>query len=298
MDRLAALEAFLRVAESASFAEAARWLQVAPSVVSKRVSDLERDLGVSLFRRTTRSVSLTDEGRRLQLHASAILTTLDQARRELGREAAEPRGRLRLAAPTSFGALVLAPVVCEFRAGYPQVEVELVLVDRPVHPAADGFDLVVDDTGRPADGVVARSLRPIARFAVASPGYLARHGSPRSPRELVGHDCIHYSELESGSRWPFRSRRGASLLARVRPVLTTNSGRVMLDAALAGQGIAVLPGFLVDAALARGDLLSVLDAWRVPPIAVVLAYARSAYTPLRVKLMRDFLLERLSDQVA
>ena len=294
MDRLAALEAFVRVAETGSFSEAARWLQVAPSVVSRRIVELERDFAATLFRRTTRSVSLTTAGESLLVRASEALAALEEARAELGQAAVAPRGRLRVSAPTSFGALVLAPAICDFREQHPGVEVELILLDRPVHPATDGFDLVVDDTGRPPEAAVARPLQPIARIAVAAPGYLRRHGAPRTPRDLSRHHCIHYSELESGGSWRFVSRRGVSVRVRVPAVITTNNGGVMRDAALAGQGVAILPRFLAEEALSSADLLPVLEKWTVPDVPLAVVHARSPYMPLRVRLVRDFLLERFT----
>jgi DNA-binding transcriptional LysR family regulator len=292
MDRFAALEAFVRVAEGQSFSEAARQLSLSPSVVSKRLSDLEHDLGATLLRRTTRQVSLTAAGEILLEHAGAALASLDDARRELGMEAASPGGRLRISAPTSFGSLVLAPAVCEFRRLHEDIRVELMLKDGPVNPATEGFDLALDDSSNPAPSAIASRLAAIARVTVASPEYLQRRGAPRMPRDLERHDCIHYSELESGSSWRFRRPRGGTMDVRVAPVLASNNGRVMLDAVRAGQGIAVLPAFLVREDLAAGSLRQCLSSWRIPEVPLVLLVPRSAYTPLRTRLMRDFLVER------
>lgn len=292
MDRFAALETFVRVAESRSFSEAARQLSLSPSVVSKRLSDLERDFGTELLRRTTRQVSLTAAGEVLLERAGSALASLDEARRELGMQATSPGGRLRLSAPTSFGSLILAPAVCEFRRLHEDTQVELMLNDGPVNPATEGFDLVLDDSSRPAQTAIASRLTAIARVAVAAPAYLRRRGVPRTPRDLENHDCIHYSEMERGTSWRFRRARGGSLDVRIDPVLASNNGRVMLDAARAGQGVAVLPAFLVRDDLAAGSLSLCLEAWPVPAIPLAVLIPRSAYTPLRTRLMRDFLVHR------
>jgi DNA-binding transcriptional LysR family regulator len=291
MDQLAALEAFVRVAETRSFSEAARALRLSPSVVSKRVADLERAYGAQLFARTTRRVSLTAAGQALLVHAGTALSALEDARQALGAETAAPRGRLRIGAPTSFGSLVLGPAVCAFRERYPQVVVELVLGDRGFNPAVEGFDLVLDDSDRPPQAFVARALPPIRRVACAAPEYLERLGAPRVPGDLAAHDCIHYSELESGVHWRFVDSRGRGQRVRVRAVLASNNARVMLDAALAGQGVVLLPLFVAASALKRGALVSVLSQWTVPSVSLALVYARSAFRPLRARLMLEHLLQ-------
>lgn len=293
MDRYAELEAFVRVVEAGSFVAAARRLGVSPPVVTRRVNELENRLGARLLQRTTRRLAITEAGQALHPRAIAALESLERADASVGEADRALRGHLRLSSPTSFGVRLLAPLLCEFRARHPGITLELLLNDRSVNPVAEGFDLVLDDSGHPPAGMVARPVATLRRLLCASPEYLARRGTPEAPRDLADHECIHYRYLESGANWVLH-RDGHSARVRISPAFSTDSGHVMLSAALHGSGIAILPSFLAQEALDGERLRIVLPDWRAADIALLAIYAHRAYLPARVRALIDLLSERFA----
>ena len=208
MDQLAALRAFVAVAEAQSFSSAARALRIAKSAVSRQVSDLESDLGARLLHRTTRSLSLTEAGRAYFERATRILADLDDANRAVGELQAAPRGRLRISAPMSFGFLHLMPALSDFMARYPDVVVDLAMNDRFVDLVDEGFDVAIRIATLPDSSLIARQLAPARRVICASPNYLSTHGAPRSPNDLKTHACLCNSNLPSAREWRFVSPDG------------------------------------------------------------------------------------------
>src|SRR5215813_10384059 len=203
MDRLAAIEAFVRVAECGSFSQAAQRLHASKSVVSRQVGALEADLGVRLLHRTTRALTLTEAGRSYFERASRILADLEEANASVGQLQAAPRGRLRVSAPMSFGFLHLGPAVPDFLDRYPDVDIELVMNDRYVDLVDEGFDMAVR-IGRLEDSsLVARKLAPARRTVCAAPAYLQTRGTPVSPDDLEAHECLCYSNLGQSQEWRF-----------------------------------------------------------------------------------------------
>jgi DNA-binding transcriptional LysR family regulator len=293
MDRFAELEAFVRIVEAGSFVEAARQLGLSPPVVTRRLNDLERRLQVRLLQRTTRRLSVTEAGQELHPRAMAALESLDRAEASVAEAGTHLRGPLRVSSPTSFGALLLAPLLCDFRREHPEITVELLLNDRRVNPVAEGFDLVLDDSGDPPANMVARPVASARRLLCASPEYLARRGAPKTPRQLAAHDCIHYSYLESGSSWILESGK-RQIRVRVTPAFSTDSGHVMLSAALHGTGIALLPSFVAMDALNTGGLCVVLPKWRAPDLQLCAVYAHRAYLPARVRGLIDSMIARFA----
>lgn len=291
MDRYAELEAFARVVEAGSFVAAARRLGVSPPVVTRRVSDLENRLGVRLIQRTTRRLAVTEAGQALHPRAIAALESLEQAEASVGEGDRALRGHLRLSSPTSFGVRLLAPLLCDFRARHPGITLELLLNDRPVNPVAEGFDLVLDDSGHPPAGMVARPMATLSRVLCASPAYLAHRGLPKAPSDLAVHDCIQYRYLESGATWVLHGD-GRHTRVRISPAFSTDSGSVMLSAALHGSGIAILPRFLAQEALDAERLRIVLPGWRAADIAVRAVYAHRAFLPARVRALMDLMSAR------
>lgn len=295
MDRFAELEAFVRVVDAGSFVEAARQLGISPPVVTRRVNELESRLRVRLLQRTTRRLSVTEAGQAFHPRAVAALESLEQAEASVGEAGPALRGQVRVSAPTSFGVLLLAPLLCAFRAEHPGITVELLLNDRPVNPVAEGFDLVLDDSGDPPPSMVARPVATIRRVLCASPEYLARRGEPREPRELTAHDCIQYRYLDSGASWVLQDGKRQTRV-RVAPVFTTDNGQVMLRAAIEHGGIALLPSFLAVEAMNEGRLRCVMPGWRAPDIVLRAVYPHRAFLPARVRLLVEHLVAHFSTE--
>ena len=292
MDRLAALEAFVRVAECGSFSKAADRLHSSKSVVSRQVSALETELGARLLHRTTRALTLTEAGRSYFERAARILADLAEASASVGQLQAAPRGRLRVSAPMSFGYLHLAPALPDFLDRYPDVELELVMNDRSVDLVDEGFDMAVRIGTLEDSSLVARKLAPMRRTVFASPAYLQARGTPASPDDLKAHECLCYSNLGPSQEWRFVRPDGRPWPVEVHGRLHANNGDALRAAALRGFGLAVLPSFFVGRDLQSGALVSVLEEFMPQDSALYAVYPHARHLSPKVRAFVDFLAER------
>lgn len=252
MIKMDGIAAFVATAESGSISEAARQLGHAKSVISERLTELERSLGVRLVQRTTRKLSLTADGDGFLPRAQRILFEAREAASEIAERRDTLAGTLRLSAPVSFGVLHLGPALYAFLAEHPGIDLSLDLDDRFVDAAADGFDAVIRHGPVADNRLVARRLATTRRILVASPAYLERNGTPQSLACLHAHQGIVYTNREAD--WRFNGPEGWTVV-RPRAVIRVNNGLVMRDAALAGLGITLLPDFFVYSELAAGSLV-------------------------------------------
>ena len=292
MDRFAALEAFVKVAETQSFSEAARRLRSSKSAVSRSVGSLEAELGARLFNRTTRSLNLTEAGRAYFERVSRILADLDDADRALGHHQASPRGRLMVSAPMSFGFLHLAPALPDFLARFPEVDVELSLNDRFVDLVDDGFDVALRIGALPDSSLMARRIAPIRRTLCASPDYFQRRGTPQAPEDLRAHEALRNSNVARTQEWRFVDPDGKPALIQVSGRVSANNGDALRSMALAGFGIAHLPTFIVGADLRQGALVSALDRFIPQDLALSAVYPHSRHLSPKVRAFVDFLVDR------
>jgi DNA-binding transcriptional LysR family regulator len=250
--KLEGIATFVTVAESGSLSEAARRLRVSRSVVSERLVELERSLGANLLQRSTRKLSLTEDGAAFLARAVRIVRDVQEAAADLAERRGQLSGPLRIAAPVTFGRMHLGPALYPFLAKHPDIQLTLELDDRRVDAASDGFDAVIRHGPIADTYLVAWQLAASRRVLVAAPAYLDRHGAPRSPEELEGHRGIFYMH-RGGADWRF-AQQGETRIVRGRPCMVLNNGDMMRDAAIAGLGIALLPIFIVSAALKAGTL--------------------------------------------
>lgn len=292
MDRLAALEAFARVAETGSFSAAARGLGLSKSLISRQVSALEAELGARLISRTTRSLTLTEAGRGYYEQVARILAQMEEADLSVSQLQATPRGKLRVNAPMSFSLLRLAPVLPDFLALYPEIDVDLAMNDRRVDLLEEGFDLAIR-IGRLADSsLVARKLGPMRRIVCASPAYFADHGVPEVPADLKRHDCLCYSNADTVDEWRFSEPDGRPIAVEVKGRVRANNGDLLRVAALRGLGLVDLPSFLVGADIEAGTLVSVLQDFIRQDGGVYAVYPHARYLPPKIRVFIDFLAER------
>lgn len=294
MDRLEDLRLFTLVAEGRSFTRAAEKLGLSKSAASRRVAELETRLGARLFNRTTRHISLTQVGEGFYHRVSQILDSLEEAERSVVSQHAAPRGVLKLAAPMSFGVKHLADAIARFMDQYPEVEIDMDLSDRFVDLVEEGYDMAVR-IGRLKDSsLVARKLCPARIIVCASPGYLERQGVPQTPADLAQHHCLLYTGSANPEQWPFRAAPGSEevRMARVGGRLRANNGDALREAALAGQGITLLPSFIVGDDLAHGRLVPVLMEHTVSQSAVFAVYPASRHLSPKVRVFVDFLSSR------
>ncbi|NIF83677.1 LysR family transcriptional regulator [Comamonas sp. Tr-654] len=288
MDSFSGLESFVRAADLLSFAEAGRALGISASAVGKNVARLEQQLGLRLFHRTTRQVRLTQEGTLFHERCRRILDELHDARAAMQAAAEAPRGRLRVSLPT-IGYRFLLPVLPEFQARYPEVELDLDFNDHLVDVVEAGLDVVIR-SGELADSrLVARRLGPFRFILAASPTYLAERGLPLTPADLAGHSSLRYRFLNSGKleEWTLPG------LPAMPIALACNNMEAMLGAAISGLGLAYMPDFLARDALARGELQQVLAQQLTHSGQFSALWPSSRQLSPKVRAFVDFASERL-----
>lgn len=289
---------FAKVAETGSFANAATELGLSGPTVSKALRRLEARLGERLIHRTSRRFALTEAGRVLAVRAARILAEGEAAEAEAHASSTVPRGRIRLAAPMSFGLRHVAPVLPAFLAAHPEVSIDLRLDDRLVDLVGDGIDLALRIADLADSSLLARRLCPVRRWVVGAPAYFARRGTPRRPTELRDHACLGYTWLASGETWHFRDAAGVTESVAVKGPLSASNGDALTAALEAGLGVALQPDFLAWDAVRAGRLVTVLDDWFAPPLALHLLTQAGAPRPIRVTVLLDFLASRFNAAAA
>jgi DNA-binding transcriptional LysR family regulator len=295
MDKLQAMNAFTRVVATRSYAEAGRKLGLTRSAVSKAVSELERSLGARLLDRTTRRVSPTEAGLAYYERCVSILAQVEETEIQISRLHDEPKGVLKINAPMSFGMLYLAAAVADFMARHTDLHVELTLDDRFIDPLAEGVDVTLRIGTLTDSSLIARRLAPANRVLIASPDYLARHGTPQSPADLAQHRCLNYGHATFMQRWPL-TEAGKPISVPITAALSSNNGDVLRAAALKGNGIAALPTFMVGADIKAGRLAIVLPDNPPAPLGIFALYAPNRYLAAKTRVFIDFLVERFGPE--
>ena len=293
MDRLQGMKVFVRVAQDAGFAAAARELRMSPAAVTKHVSALEGQIGTRLFDRTTRRVALTEAGRVYLERCLECLQVLEDAEASVSELAKAPKGLLRVTAPVDFGEHLM-PVLAEVMSAHPDIAVDLRLSNRVVDLVEEGIDLAV----RVAPALDGRYVaRPLARSRLvfyASPQYLDRHGRPRRPEELPAHRCLVFAEPRPMEEFVFtRGRRKVRI--RLKPVLSTNSGEAFRAALHQGVGVGPMPSFLARRELDAGRIEPVLGDWSLPEYHVFAVYPHRRFVSPKVRVLVDALRARIGD---
>ncbi|MGY3452889.1 LysR family transcriptional regulator [Bradyrhizobium sp. USDA 4353] len=264
-DSLLNMKAFVATARGGSFSEAARQLGLAPSVVTKRVSQLEWSLKCKLMRRSTRRLQLTEVGERYLETMQHIVREYDEMAAGVKRSPDEIEGQIRIKAPGSPMAIDLCGLLASFQIKYPRVTLEAQLVDRTVNPVEEGFDIVLTMMPSSFHGVVEEPLLAFPRVLCAAPSYIARRGQPRHVRDLADHDCLVFAPM--GPVWTFDGKSGLTTVA-VRPRLVTNNNALLVEALSAGGGIAVVSRAAMTPRLQSGALVEILPEVLVPDLWV------------------------------
>jgi DNA-binding transcriptional LysR family regulator len=294
MNPVEEMQHFVRIVEAGSISAAAEQLGLAKSGVSRRLNQLEKRLGARLLNRTTRRSSLTDAGRSYYEGARKLLSQLEELDAQVSGGECALEGRLKLAAPLSFGLTHLAPAIEEFARLHPEVRIDIDFSDRQVDLVAQGIDLAIRIAELRDSSLRARRICPIRLMLCASPGYLAAHGTPETPDDLAAHQLLHY-DIGGGPVQRLGDGRGGELSVPVKPRLTANNGDFLRDMAIAGHGIVASPTFIVWQALALGELVPILEAYRPLPINAYAVYPQSRFLPRRARVLIDFLAERFGD---
>ncbi|MEH6577726.1 MAG: LysR family transcriptional regulator [Amphritea sp.] len=295
MDRLTAMRIFVRVVQTESFSAVAEEMRISQSSVSKKISALESYIGSRLLTRSSRKIMLSEVGSGYYEHCLSILADVEKAEVQAKGLTADPAGTLRISIPTIFGRLYIVPHISRFMDTYPNIKVDMKLLDSRVDLVGEGIDVAIR-IGQLADStLVARTLGVAYRTLVASDEYLKRHGTPQHPSELRQHNCLVYSLLSTQNDWHF-IEKGKEITVQVDGYFQANSGDVVQQMVLADQGIAFLPRWLVQEDIDAGRMLEVLPEYAPDAMPINAIYPHNRYTPLKVSCFIDFIQALFQDK--
>ena len=289
------MEVFVEVVRRDSFTRAADALDTSPANVTRYISDLEAHLRTRLLNRSSRKLSMTASGEALYERAKSILDDVAETEAVVSSATLQPRGRLRINAPLSFGVLHLAPLWPKFMALYPEVQLDVALIDRVANLVDEGYDMAVRIARGGQASYAARKLANSHNIVCAAPAYLAQHGTPATPQDLLRHRCIGYSYSASGDDWHLVDAQGQPHTVKVPCAMHTNNGDTVRAAALGGLGISWGPTFLIGADLRAGRLLPLLPGYHLPDIDVQAVYPSRRHLSAKVRVLIDFLAEQFQD---
>lgn len=293
MDRFQAMQVFTRVVEANSFTRAADALSLPRTTVTTIIQNLEKHLSVRLLNRTTRRLSLTPEGEVYLATARAVLAQIDDVERELSQAAAEPKGMLRVNATLGFGRNHVAPIAAAFCRRFPQVQMQLQLTVNPPPLTEDAFDVCIRFGEPPETRVIARKIASNRRLLVASPDYLRRRGTVKTPHDLAHHDCISIRHGdEAYGVWRLSKGRQVEAI-KVSGAMSTNDGDIAMQWALNGLGILMRAEWDVEKYLRSGRLRQVLEEYQTPPADIYAVYPATQQLTGRVRSFVDFMAESL-----
>jgi DNA-binding transcriptional LysR family regulator len=297
LDRLTGLEVFAKVAAAGSLSAAGRAMGMSQTMVTKHIAALEARLGVKLFHRSTRRLSITDAGRNYLETSERILAEIDAADAAVAADRVEPRGLLRLNAPVAFGARQIACLLSEFAQRHPRVTVELGLNDRLVDLAEEGWDLAIRIGSLSSSSLIARRIAPCRTVVCAAPSYLAARGRPRMVSNLADHNCLGYtlSSVTGVDRWAFGAQGDVTIA--VSGNLRANNGDALRAAAIAGQGLAYLPTFIVADDLRAGTLVALtMDQPTVEFGGIYAVFLPDRHPAAKVRAFIDFIATRFAPE--
>jgi DNA-binding transcriptional LysR family regulator len=290
MDLLASLRIFTRIAETGSFSSVAREMGATQPAVSRQIAALETHLGARLFQRSTRSLTLTEDGRELMTHARAVIEAVEATEAAIGRRRISPAGLVRLGCPGVFGRLYVAPRLHLLLARYPELSVDLSMSDQVVDMVQEGLDLSIR-VGEVQDAsLVARRIGSTTAIAVASEAYLARVGEPLHPTDLERHECIIFNRIPTPETWNFEGADG-KFAVPIAGRFRTNGIEAVIEAALAGIGVALVPMWMMQGDMMGTRLRPILQAWRPPRRPISVVYPSRRFLAPRTRAVIDFLVD-------
>ena len=287
--------AFVRVAETGSFARAAERMGLSKPSLSRRVARLEEQLGAQLLTRSARGAQPTEIGQAYYARAANVLVELEAAQEVVADAVTQVAGPIRLTAPVSFGVRYLGPALAEFAAAHVKVELDVSLDDRTVDLVGGGYDLALRIGKLKDSALVARRLAPIRGVVVASAGYLDRRGRPKRPADLADHDLLFYANVVAGEQWRFRIGERWEVV-RGTSRFRSDNGDLLREAAVAGLGIVVMPSFIVSDSIRTGQLDVILRDFPLEEIGLFAVMPPGRSTTARVRALVDFLAERFGPE--
>jgi len=291
MDRLDCLRAFIRVMESGSFSTAAREMGLGQPAISKRISLLERDFEAQLFLRTTRKLTPTPEANRVYDQARQILDLFDATRANVKKSSPNPTGTLRIGVPASFGRHYLMPLIADYMEMFPDVRLDVQFNEGVVDLVEGGIELALRIGDLKSSALVARRLGYVRRYLVASEDYLAGRTPLESPDDLRGHNCIQYSRFSSNGTWSFESEFGRHVV-EVKSSLVVDDTDAMLQAVLSGVGVAILPVWCVQTAMAQEKIRILMPNFTIPSLPLQAVYLDTHWMSIRARTFLDHLISQ------
>ncbi|KQN50400.1 transcriptional regulator [Serratia sp. Leaf50] len=298
MEKLDNGRMFVAVMETGSFVAAAQRLGTSHGQASKLITRLEQDLGVQLFKRSTRALSPTDVGIAYYDRLKVLLDDYDSLHDSILNASESPSGKVRISAPVTFGSTQLTPHLIAFAQRYPNIELDVSFTDRQVNIVDEGFDLALRIGMLPDSSLIARKLTAIRVITVAAPGYLLERGTPESWQQLTGHECIVDTNFRDAFKWPFLGNSNEIQEFPVQARLKFSNAEVCLQAACAGLGITRLPTFVAGDKLRSKELVPVLTQSEVPPLGLFALYPPAKHLARKSRALIDFLLEALAGKPA
>jgi DNA-binding transcriptional LysR family regulator len=292
MDRLEAMSTFLAVVEAGSLSAASRRLNTPLATVSRKISELESRLRTKLFDRTTHKLVLTGAGSSYVDACKRILAEVSEAERAASGEYVAPTGELTVTAPVGIGRLCLIPILADFFKAYPEIDVSLIMTNRVLNLQQEQIDVGVRLGALPDSSIIAIRVGTVRRVVCASPAYLAARGTPRTPDDLAGHDCVTFAALVSPDVWTFVNDK-TNIAVPVHSRLIVDTVEAARDAACAGIGIVSGFSYYAKTALERGALTTLLDEFQPAPLPVHLVYTANRFLPIKVRAFLDFAAPRL-----
>src|ERR1700761_3787494 len=294
MDRFEAMSILVASVDAGSFSAAGRKLGMPLPTISRKVAELEEHLQTRLLVRTTRKLMLTEAGASYLAASKRILEQVSEAERAAAGEYNTPRGELILTAPIVFGRLHVLPVVNAFLAGFPEINVRLILSDRNVHLVDDHIDMAVRIGRLPDSSLIATQVGTIRRVTCASPAFLASHGTPKIPADLALLPCVIFDMLADGAAWTFASKDGRTQQSvRIQPRLLVNTAEAAIDAAIAGVGVTHVLSYQTASAIQDGRLVRILQPFEQPAVPVSLIHAGQGLLPLKMRSFVEFAAPRM-----
>lgn len=297
MDRFLSIEAFVRVAEASSFAEAARQLGVTSSVVTNRIQQLEKFVNAPLFHRSTRHVRLSEVGEAFYRECAEVVGRVNELTDQMRELRATPTGRLRIQMLPGFALGHFGIPMAEFNRRYPGIQLDVIVNDRVVDPIEEGFDIAFQIFPAISESLIERRLFTVRRLFCAAPAYIAEHGAPQHPRDLLQHTTALYSGYPSRNRWTLT--RGEGVVEMELPgMIRSNSVHLLRDYALTGGGVVCLPTLVASASLLDGSLVPILTEYQLSHLSFAAVYPATQRQALKVKALVEFLVEYLGPEPA
>lgn len=295
MDRLLSMEVFVAVVDLGSFTAAADLFKITPAMVSKHVTTLEKRLGSTLVARTTRRQKLTEIGQKYYENCKQILGQIADA--EAGAEAmgSQPKGRLRVSASIWLGSLTLAPLICDYLQHFPEVNIELSLTDRYVDIVDEGFDVAIRIGELKDSSLIARKLSIFEVAICASPDYLAKAGKPKTPEDLLQHQCLGFTNWLNSGGWKLMQKQLGSKVGQV-PRFESNNGQALSTAAVKGIGIIMMPKELLKPDIEAGRLVELMKEYVPPARPINAVYPRERQRAQKLTSFVDFLVDTLGNK--